>query len=245
MAAWPAKMLSLVMAVLFDMTHCRALRRGFPTACRGRRTVGGVGILCGVCVGRVGILRYARRAAGAALAACAVFVALVASIPLRRVCRAGTLELTALDCGQGDCVFRAPEWDHDIAGCGRQPLAGSAGGRLSGPALGFGRGHCFTLSVVAWRQEDRCGGVHSCARGRNQRALLDLGKLPRGRVLACSPSRISRVLGAIGCCGETRDSDSDPHGRRLPSIRRYLDSGAVAGAPTRLSKVPRQETTRW
>ena len=36
-AAWPAKVLSLVMALLFDMTHLPGLRRGFPTACRRRR----------------------------------------------------------------------------------------------------------------------------------------------------------------------------------------------------------------
>ena len=116
---------------------------------------------CGAFVLAGVALRFARRAAGVALVACAVFVVLVALHPFAPRLPRGVLQLTALDCGQGDALFLVlPDGDHDVAGCRRQPHAGSAGGWVPGPALGFGRGYCFTLPVVARHQEDRCGGAH-------------------------------------------------------------------------------------
>jgi competence protein ComEC len=50
-------------------------------------------------------LRYARRAAGVALAVCTVFVVLVAVHPFAPRLPHGALQLTALDCGQGDALF--------------------------------------------------------------------------------------------------------------------------------------------
>ena len=65
-------------------------------------------VACGFCgaFALAGLaLRFVRRAAGVALAACAVFVALVAVHPFAPRLPRGVLQLTALDCGQGDALF--------------------------------------------------------------------------------------------------------------------------------------------
>ena len=103
-AAWPAKILSLVMAVLFQMTHLPAMAPWLSYRTPGPP----IEVAWGFCAAFVlagFILRYARRAAGWALAVCAVFVALVAMNPFEPRLPTGTLELTALDCGQGDSLF--------------------------------------------------------------------------------------------------------------------------------------------
>ena len=103
-AAGPAKVLSLVMAVLFDMTHLPGLAAWLSY----RMPVPPVWVawgFCGAFVLAAFALRFARRAVGAALAACAVFVVLVAVHPFAPRLPRGVLQLTALDCGPGDVLF--------------------------------------------------------------------------------------------------------------------------------------------
>jgi competence protein ComEC len=119
-AAGPAKLLAAVMALLFNMTHlpklapwlsyrmpepplwvvwgfCGAfafagltLRYSWRASGSGRAPLGPT---------------YARGAAGASLAACAVFVVLVALHPFAPRLPSGVLRLTVLDCGHGDAAF--------------------------------------------------------------------------------------------------------------------------------------------
>jgi competence protein ComEC len=104
LAAWPGKLLSLVMAALFGMTHFPGLTGWLSY----RMPAPPLWVAWGFCAAFVlaGLtLRYSRRAAGAALAACAVFVALVAVHPFASGLPRGALQLTALDCGPGDALF--------------------------------------------------------------------------------------------------------------------------------------------
>ena len=103
-AAWPAKALSLVMALLFDMTHLPGLAAWLSYRMPAPPLWVAWGF-CGAFVFAAWTLRFARRAAGAALAACAVFVALVAVHPFAPRLPRGVLQLTALDCGPADAVF--------------------------------------------------------------------------------------------------------------------------------------------
>jgi len=103
-AAVPAKVLSLVMALLFDMTHLPGLAAWLSY----RMPAPPLWVVWGFCGAFVlaGLaLRFARRVAGAALAACAVFVVLVAVHPFAPRLPRGVLQLTALDCGSGDALF--------------------------------------------------------------------------------------------------------------------------------------------
>jgi competence protein ComEC len=104
LAAWPGKLLSLVMATLFGMTHLPGLAGWLSY----RMPSPPFWVAWGFCAAFVlaGLaLRYARRAAGAALAACVVFVALVAVHPFAPRLPHGVLQLTVLDCGPGDALF--------------------------------------------------------------------------------------------------------------------------------------------
>ena len=218
-AAWPAKVLSLVMALLFEMTHLPGLAAWLSY----RMPTPPLWVACGFCGAFVlaGLaLRYARRAVGAALAACAVFVVLVAVHPFAPRLPRGVLQLTALDCGRGEAVFLVlPDWGHNVGECRRQPHAGSAGGWLPGPALGFGRGYCFTLPVVARHQEDRCGGAHS--------------RVPGPRSAGSTPSwRISAWA-----------SSGTPPNRRLPSTRNFWRRWRSAGFP--LERLGRAMRFHW
>ncbi|HMD84525.1 MAG TPA: ComEC/Rec2 family competence protein [Terriglobia bacterium] len=104
LAAGPAKVLSLVMAVLLDMTHLPGLASwlSYRTPAPPLWVAWG---FCGAFVFAALALRFARRAVGVALAACAVFVGLVAVHPFAPRLPRGVLQLTALDCGQGDAFF--------------------------------------------------------------------------------------------------------------------------------------------
>ena len=93
-AAWPAKVLNLVMALLFDMTHLP----GMAAWLSYRMPTPPFWVACGFCAAFVlaGLaLRFARRWVGVALAACAVFVGLVAVDPFPPRLPHGVLELTA------------------------------------------------------------------------------------------------------------------------------------------------------
>ncbi|MGD1101161.1 MAG: ComEC/Rec2 family competence protein [Terriglobia bacterium] len=103
-AAWPAKVLSLVMAVLFDMTHLPGLAAWLSYRMPAPPLWVAWGF-CGAFVLAGLALRFARRVAGAALAACAIFVVLVAVHPFAPRLPRGVLQLTALDCGPGDALF--------------------------------------------------------------------------------------------------------------------------------------------
>ena len=103
-AVWPAKALSLIMAVLFSLTHLPGLAAWLSYRVPEPPQWAAWGF-CGAFVFAAWALRFARRAVGGALAAAGVFVALVALHPFAPRLPRGTLELTALDCGQGDALF--------------------------------------------------------------------------------------------------------------------------------------------
>ena len=103
-AAWPAKVLSLVMAFLFDITHLPGLAAWLSYRMPAPPLWVAWGF-CGAFVLAGLALRFARRAAVAALAACAIFVVLVTVHPFAPRLPRGALQLTALDCGQGDALF--------------------------------------------------------------------------------------------------------------------------------------------
>jgi competence protein ComEC len=104
LAAWPAKLLSLVMTALFSMTHLPGLAEWLSY----RVPAPPVYVACGFCVAFLVAgctLRFARRWTALALAACAVFVGLVAAAPFSPRLPVGVFQVTALDCGQGDATF--------------------------------------------------------------------------------------------------------------------------------------------
>jgi len=104
LAAVPAKLLTLVMAALFDMTHLPGLAPWLSYRMPTPPLWVAWGF-CGAFVFAALALSYAPRALGLALAACAVFVVLVAVQPFAPRLPRGVLQLTALDCGQGDALF--------------------------------------------------------------------------------------------------------------------------------------------
>ena len=104
LAAVPAKALTLVMTVLFDMTHLPGLASWLSYRMPAPPLWVAWGF-CGAFVFAALALRFARRALGGALTACAIFVVLVAVHPFAPRLPRGVLQLTALDCGQGDALF--------------------------------------------------------------------------------------------------------------------------------------------
>jgi competence protein ComEC len=128
-AAWLAKLLTLVMALLFDMTHLPRLVAWLSY----RMPSPPLWVACGFCAAFVfagWTLRGLRRPAdfdgmeagttpvrwgmsaalwrsmrSVALVACGVFVALVALHPFPPRVPRGVLRMTVLDCGQGDALF--------------------------------------------------------------------------------------------------------------------------------------------
>ncbi|MGA2986775.1 MAG: ComEC/Rec2 family competence protein [Terriglobia bacterium] len=104
MAAVPAKVLSLVMTLLFDMTHLPGLAAWLSYRIPAPPPWVAWGFFAAF-VFAAWTLRFARRAAGVALAACSVFVVLVAFHPFAPCLPRGVMQLTALDCGQGDALF--------------------------------------------------------------------------------------------------------------------------------------------
>jgi len=125
LAAWPAKLLSLVMAALFDLTHLPSY-----TAWLSYRVpeppswvVWG---FCGAFVVAAWTLRYAPRLKAAALAVATVFVVLVAVHPFAPHLPKGTLEMTALDCGQGDSLLLVlPDQTTVLVNAGGGPRRGT------------------------------------------------------------------------------------------------------------------------
>lgn len=104
LAAWPAKVLSLVMALLFDMTHLPEMAAWLSY----RMPAPPVWVAWGFCAAFVlagCALRFSRRWVGVAFVACAIFVSLVAVDPFPPRLPQGAMEVTALDCGQGEAVF--------------------------------------------------------------------------------------------------------------------------------------------
>ncbi len=129
LAAWPAKVLSLTMALLFDMTHLPGLAAWLSY----RVPSPPLWVAWGFCASFVfaaWTLRHPPqspeygaealapggapqdmskplpgRVRGAAFGACAVFVVLVALHPFAPRLPHGVLQMTALDCGQGEAVF--------------------------------------------------------------------------------------------------------------------------------------------
>ncbi len=104
LAAWPAKLLTVVMRVLFAMTHLSSLAPWLSYRIPAPPAWVALGF-CTAFVLAALSLRFARRAAGAALATCAIFVVAVAVYPFAPPLPRGELELTALDCGPGDSLF--------------------------------------------------------------------------------------------------------------------------------------------
>lgn len=103
-AAWPARLLTLVMALLFEMTHLPGLASwlSYRMPAPPMWVAWGFGAAF-VFAGWA--LRYAPRMVGAALGVCAALIILVAMHPFRPDLPRGGLEVTALDCGQGDAAF--------------------------------------------------------------------------------------------------------------------------------------------
>ena len=121
---------------------------------------------CGAFVFAGLALRFARRAAGVALAACAVFVVLVAVHPFAPRLPRGVLQLTALDCGQGDALFLVlPDGTTMLLDAGGSRTRGAREGGFQGRRWDSGED---IVSPYLWslrHQEDRCGGAHPRAPG--------------------------------------------------------------------------------
>jgi competence protein ComEC len=120
--------LSLVMALLFEMTHLPGLAAWLSYRMPTPPWWVAYGF-CGAFVLAGLALRFARRAVGAALAACAVFVVLVAVHPFAPRLPQGVLQLTALDCGRGDALFL-------VLPSGATMLVNAGGGRTRGARKG-------------------------------------------------------------------------------------------------------------
>ncbi len=131
-AVGPAKVLSLVMTLLFDMTHLPGLAPWLSYRMPAPPVWVALGFCCAFVLAGVA-LRFAPRAASAALAACAIFVVLVAVQPFEPRLPRGTLQLTALDCGQGEALFL-------VLPGGTTLLLDAGGGRARGPGEGAFRG---------------------------------------------------------------------------------------------------------
>jgi competence protein ComEC len=104
LAAGPAKILSLVMALLFEMTHLP----GMASWLSYRMPAPPVWVAWGFCAAFVlagCALRFAPRWVGVTFVTCAIFVGLVAVDPFGPRLPLDAMEVTALDCGQGEALF--------------------------------------------------------------------------------------------------------------------------------------------
>ncbi len=171
-AAWPAKVLSVIMALLFDMTHLPAIAAWLSY----RMPAPPLWEAWGFCVAFVvaGLaLRYARWAAGVALAVCAVFVAFVAIHPFAPRLPRGALQLTALDCGSGDALFLVlPDGTTMLVDAGGSRTRGAREGGFQGRrwdsgedivspylwSLGLKR---IDVVVVTRARPDQLGGLYA------------------------------------------------------------------------------------
>lgn len=169
-AAWPAKLLSLVIAALFDMTHLPGLAAWLSY----RMPAPPLWVVWGFCGAFVlaGLaLRFARRAVGLALAVCAVFVGLVAVHPFVPRLPRGVLQLTVLDCGQGDALFLVlPDGTTMLLDAGSSRTRGAREGGFQGRRWDSGedivspylwsRG-LRKIDVVALTHPDQFGGLYA------------------------------------------------------------------------------------
>jgi competence protein ComEC len=106
LAAWPAKLLAAVMAGLFALTDLPHL----PVWLSFRVPDPPLWVACGFVLSiLVAALALGRRAwaFGLSMAALGLMTALIAIHPLTPQLPSGMLEVTALDCGQGESVFLA------------------------------------------------------------------------------------------------------------------------------------------
>jgi competence protein ComEC len=104
LAVWPAKVLTVVMGLLFEMTHLPRMAAWLSY----RVPVPPLWVASGFCAAFLltGLaLRFRHRAVGVTLAACLIFVGLLAIDPFAPRLPEGALELTSLDCGKGEALF--------------------------------------------------------------------------------------------------------------------------------------------
>jgi competence protein ComEC len=131
-AFWPAKVLSLIMSLLFGMTHLPGLAAWLSY----RMPTPPSWVAWGFCLAFVLtalVLRFARRTTGAGLGACAVFVVLVAVQPFAPRLPRGSLQVTALDCGQGEALFVVfPRGNTMLLDAGGTPSRGAREGGFQG-----------------------------------------------------------------------------------------------------------------
>ena len=171
-AAWPAKVLSMVMALLFNMTHLPHMAAWLSY----RMPTPPLWVAGGFCAAFVlaGLaLRFSRRWVGVALAACAIFVGLLAVGPFPPRLPHGALELTALDCGQGDALFLvSPDGTTmllDAGGSrGRVGKAGGVQGRRWDPGEDIVSPYLWSLGikkidvvVLSHPHQDHLGGLYA------------------------------------------------------------------------------------
>ena len=104
LALWPAKLLTLVLAGLFSLTHFPALPRWLSYRVPEPPTWAAWGVVLTILLAAFTFGRK-KRAFQASLLGAGVFIALVSIHPFRPWLSRGVLEVTALDCGRGDALF--------------------------------------------------------------------------------------------------------------------------------------------
>ena len=104
LAAWPAKALAVVMAGLFALTDLPRLPAWLSFRVPDPPLWVGCGFALSILVAAVALGRHAWTF-GLSMAALGLMTALVAIHPFSPRLPSGILEVTALDCGQGDALF--------------------------------------------------------------------------------------------------------------------------------------------
>ena len=104
LAAWPAKALAVVMAVLFALTDLPRLPAWLSFRVPNPPLWVGCGFVLSILVAAVALGRHAWTFR-LSMAALGLMTALVAIHPFSPRLPSGILEITALDCGQGDSLF--------------------------------------------------------------------------------------------------------------------------------------------
>jgi competence protein ComEC len=104
LAAWPAKALAVVMAGLFALTDLPHLPAWLSFRVPDPPLWVGCGFVLSILVAAMALRRHAW-AFGLSMATLGLMIALVAIHPFPPALPSGMLEVTALDCGQGDSLF--------------------------------------------------------------------------------------------------------------------------------------------